>query len=76
MRSSLSFSVLIWAYSKRAKNNRASLYARITINGKRVNISLKERVNLNVWDPKLQKAKGNSETSRSVNHFIAQVKAD
>ena len=76
MRSSLSFSILIWAYSKRAKNNRASLYARITINGKRVNISLKERVNLNVWDSKLQKAKGNSETSRSVNHFIAQVKAD
>ncbi len=76
MRTSLSFSILIWAYSKRAKNNRASLYARITINGKRVNISLQERVNLNVWDPKLQKAKGNSETSRSVNHFIAQVKAD
>ncbi len=41
MRTSLSFSILIWAYSKRAKNNQASLYARITINGKRVNISLK-----------------------------------
>jgi len=76
MRTSLSFSILIWAYSKRAKNNQTSLYARITINGKRVNISLKEKVDLNLWSPKLQKAKGNSATSRSVNFFIAQVKAD
>lgn len=76
MRTSQSFSILIWAYLKRAKNNQASLYARITINGKRVNISLKERVDIGLWNPKLQKAKGNSATSRIVNHFIAQVKAD
>ena len=76
MRTSQSFSILIWAYLKRAKNNQASLYARITINGKRVNISLNERVDIDSWNPKLQKAKGNSAASRTVNHFIAQVKAD
>lgn len=36
MRISLSFSILIWAYLKRAKNNQASLYVRIIINVKRV----------------------------------------
>jgi site-specific recombinase XerD len=76
MRTSQSFSILIWAYLKRAKNNQASLYARITINGKRVNISLNERVDVGSWNPKLQKTKGNGATSRIVNHFIAQVKAE
>ncbi|WP_089382717.1 Arm DNA-binding domain-containing protein [Lutibacter agarilyticus] len=39
-------------------NNEALLYIRVTVNGKRLNISLKKKIPLNIWNPKLKKAKG------------------
>ncbi|SEC70858.1 hypothetical protein SAMN05192540_3866 [Maribacter dokdonensis] len=35
MKTSSTFSILFWADFSRVKNNQASLYARITVNGKR-----------------------------------------
>ncbi|MFV0572810.1 MAG: Arm DNA-binding domain-containing protein [Xanthomarina gelatinilytica] len=37
------------------KNEKALLYARITVNSKRVNISLKRKVYINDWDSKKSK---------------------
>ncbi len=76
MRTSLTFSVLFWTYAARAKNNQAKIYARITVNGKRVNISLKQRVDIGSWDAKRQKAKGNGEASRTLNLYLDEVKSD
>ena len=50
MGSSTTFSILIWINSSRAKNNAAELYARITVNSKRVNISLKKKIDINTTD--------------------------
>ena len=44
MSPSSTFSILIWINSSRAKNNSAELYARITVNSKRANISLKKKM--------------------------------
>lgn len=55
MRTSLTFSVLFWIYAKRARNNQTNIYVRITLNGKKVNISLKQKVDVDVWDAKGQK---------------------
>ncbi|MGY8911511.1 MAG: hypothetical protein ACKVIG_16855, partial [Flavobacteriales bacterium] len=41
MQSQNTFSLLFWVNASRAKNNIVSVYARITVNGKRANISLK-----------------------------------
>ena len=73
MRTSNTFAILFWAYSSRAKDNLTGMYARITVNGKKVNISLKLQVDIRSWDSKRQRAKGNSETSRALNSYLDQV---
>lgn len=68
MRTTSTFSVLFWVYAARAdKNNCSTNYARILVNGKRVSVSLKHKVNLEIWDMRRQKAMGNGKNSRQVN---------
>lgn len=75
MRSSSTFSVLFWVYGKRAVKNQANIYVRITVNGKRVNISLKKKIDLSIWDEKSQRAKGSSRDSRMLNLFLSEVQS-
>lgn len=42
MRTASIFSILFWIYAKRAKNNHTKIYVGVTLDGNRVNISLKE----------------------------------
>lgn len=70
MRTLSTFSILFWIYSQRAKNNLAVIYARITINGKKLNISLKRKVDVNLWDSKKQRLKGKGSKSKELNQFL------
>lgn len=72
MRTQSTFSVLFWVYAKRAKNNLATVYARITINGRKLNISLQRKLDVSLWDPKKQWVKGTSSKSKSINQFLDQ----
>ncbi|MCF6295996.1 MAG: site-specific integrase [Flavobacteriaceae bacterium] len=73
MRTSNTFAILFWIHTSRAKNNQTRIYVRITVNGKRVNISLKYKVDVRNWDAKRQRAKGNSEIARALNQYLGQV---
>lgn len=75
MRTSSTFSILFWIYSQRAINNQTNIYARITVNGKRVNISLKQKVDVDAWNTKSQKMKGNGSTAREINLYLNEVKS-
>lgn len=75
MKTSNTFSILIWINASRAKNNEAELFARVTVNQKRANISLKRKININSWDKSKSRLKGNSENARRENQYIEQVKA-
>lgn len=75
MRTKNTFSTIFWLQSSRAINNEALLYARVTVNQKRLNISLKKKVTVSIWDPHLRKAKGNSAESRQINQYLTQVSA-
>ncbi len=75
MRTSSTFSILFWIYGKRAVNNTANIYLRITLNGQRVNISLKKKIDLNTWDEKRQRAKGNGKDSRILNLYLNEVQS-
>ncbi len=75
MRTSSTFSILIWINASRAKNNEAELFARITVNQRRVNISLKRKIDIDTWDIHKARVKGNSENARIINKYIDQVKA-
>ncbi len=77
MRTKTSFSVLFWIYAKRADlNQEAQLYARLTLNGERANLSLKRKVNVNLWDAKRQRLKGTKSFSKALNSYLEDVKAD
>lgn len=73
MRSPNTFAILFWVYSSRAKNHETKIYVRITVNGKKVNMSLKYKVDIRIWDAKRQRAKGNSEASRTLNLYLDRV---
>lgn len=70
MRTQSTFSVLYWVYAQRATNNLAVIYARITLNGRKLNISLKRKVDVNLWDPKKQRVKGTCSKSKDINQFL------
>ncbi len=73
MRSSSTFSILFWVYAKRIKNNQAPLYARITVDRKKLNISLKRKVDTRLWNANKQRIKGNSQTVRDLNQYLDEV---
>ena len=73
MRTSSTFSILFWVYSKRAKNNQAPLYARITVDKRNLNLSLKRKVDLKLWNPLKQRIRGTGEKARNFNQFLDEV---
>lgn len=70
MRTNSTFSTLFWVYGKRAKNNQVNIYVRITVNSKRVNISLKRKINPNNWDSSKQRLRGHTSEARNTNQFL------
>lgn len=75
MRTSSTFSILFWVYGKRAVNNKANIYIRVTLNGKRVNISLKKKIKVSTWDEKSQRANGTDKDSRILNLYLNEVQS-
>ncbi len=73
MQHSRTFSILFWINTSRTKNGEAKIYARVTVNQKRVNISLKYDVLVNTWDKNKSRVKGNSEKSRIINYYLDQI---
>ena len=77
MRCSTTFSVLFWVYSQRAdKNNFSNIYVRITVNGKKVNLSINQKADISSWDSKRQRIKGNGNLARSINLHLDEVKSE
>lgn len=73
MKTSTTFSILFWADFARAKDKQASLYARITVNGKRATISLKRKTLVSDWDIHRNRAKGNNQKSRMLNSYLDET---
>ena len=73
MKTSSTFSILFWADFSRAKNEQASIYARITVNGKRATISLKRKVLVSDWDVHKNRARGTNQKSRILNSYLDET---
>ena len=73
MRSTTTFSILFWIYAKRTKNNLAPLWARITVDGKKINISLRRRIDTQLWSPQKQRIKGTGKNARDLNQYLNEV---
>lgn len=76
MKTSTTFSILFWLKLSKASNGKAPLYARITVNGQRAEISLKRKVTIEQWCPVKSRMKGTKEESRAINSFLDQVSSE
>jgi site-specific recombinase XerD len=55
------------------KNGKAPLYVRITVNRKRIYLSLKRKVEVTKWDQSQSKLKGSTIDARQLNDYINQT---
>jgi len=70
------FGVLFYLKTqKTSMQGKAPICARVTVNGKRTEISVKRSVNTNEWDDRKGMAKGNRKETVELNMFLNQFKA-
>lgn len=73
MKTTSTFCILFWADLARAKDRQASIYARITVNGKRATLSLKRKVPVSDWDAHKGRARGTNQNTRIFNSYLEEV---
>ncbi|MEX1001588.1 MAG: site-specific integrase [Crocinitomicaceae bacterium] len=76
MKTDQSFSILFWIYKSKARNGKAPIYCRITVNSRRSQFSLKRSIEIDKWNSKAGVVKGNSEISRTLNAYLDLVKGE
>ncbi len=70
--------ISILFYSKSAKKtteNLVPIYLRVTVNGRRFEVSIQRYVDLTKWSSKAGKMKGNTEEARSINVYLDTLKS-
>lgn len=73
MKSQNTFAILFWINTSRAKDGVANLYARVTVNQKRANISLKHSIHVSKWDAKKKRSKGTDARAKQLNIYLDQT---
>ena len=69
------FSLLFWVNKKRIqKNNQLPIYARITVDGRRVELSLQRSIPHELWDQNSQRLKGKGEIQSNINSLIDMIR--
>jgi integrase len=72
MKSTRSFRIFIWINKAKGKDGSAPIYARITINGKRAEISLQREVLVAHWDTRSKRTTQRTAEGRALNHYLDQ----
>ncbi len=75
MEPSRTFSIHFWLNTAKKKQDLAPIYARITVNGKRVEISLKRQTSVTYWDTKSKKTMARTPEGKALNNYLDQVYA-
>ncbi|WP_298264236.1 Arm DNA-binding domain-containing protein [uncultured Lutibacter sp.] len=73
MKTKSTFTIIFFTRKSRSYPNQLSIYVRITINGRRSEMSVKRSVSQNGWDSSKNRGRGNSENIRVLNAYLAQV---
>lgn len=73
MQTSKTFSIHFWLNTAKKKNGIAPVYARITVNGKRAEISLKRYRSVTSWDSKTKRARPRTPNASGLNSYLDQV---
>ncbi|MFL1010984.1 Arm DNA-binding domain-containing protein [Jejuia sp. DST062] len=76
MQTSKTFSILFWLKMAKRKGNSAPVYASITVNGKRAEISLKRYQPVTSWDIQTKRARPRTPNAPALNAYLDQVYAN
>jgi integrase/recombinase XerD len=74
MKTDQTFAIDFITLSRKGKKTLALLYARVTVNGERKEISLKEKIKSNDWDSAREMIRGNTIGVKKINHLIEDVR--
>lgn len=70
-----SFSLLFYIKKSKADSaGRANIYLRITVNGKRAELSIRRKIIIVNWNAETNMARGNSPKSQEINRYITTIK--
>ncbi|MCK0124538.1 site-specific integrase [Gelidibacter sp. F2691] len=70
-----SFSLLFYVKKSKADTTgKANIYLRITLDGKRVELSIRRKILIENWIASSNMAKGNSQESQEINRYIVTIK--
>ncbi len=73
MLQSKSVKILFWIKKRGKKQGKAMLYLRLTVNSKRVDISLNKKVEIIRWSAQKQRLKPNNPQAQQINSFLNNI---
>lgn len=76
MQTSKTFRIHFWLNSAKEINNLSPIYARVTVDGKRAEISLKRSVSVTFWDAKSKRANWRTPDGKALNHYLDRIYAN
>src|SRR5574344_196030 len=75
MRTTNTFGIQFIIRKNKAKEELAPIYVRVTVDARRVEISLKRWINPEDWDSIKGKAKGSRSEIKSLNHYLEEIRS-
>lgn len=76
MRTRSTFSISFWISTARRDDGTAKIYARITVDSQRVNISLKYTIPTESWDRKGSRVLGRTKEAQEINTYLMEVETE
>ncbi|WP_047415880.1 site-specific integrase [Cellulophaga sp. Hel_I_12] len=76
MQTSKTFSIHFWPSIAKAKDDFAPIYARVTVEGKRAEISLKRFTSVTYWDNRSKRTTLRTSEGKALNLYLDQVYSD
>lgn len=73
MKTSNTFSIHFWLKMAKRKGDMVPIYARITVNGKRAEISLKRDISVSYWDARSKRAKPRTPGAKAINAYLDDI---
>ncbi len=67
------FSLLFFVRNTRMHNNKVPIYLRVTVNGKRAEISANRKVPVALWNSSAGKASGNTKEAHLINRYLNKI---
>ena len=70
MENKTTFRILFWLNSAKIKDSLAPIYARVTVNGRRAEISLRRQCPIENWDERAHRVKGRNPAAVMLNNYL------